>query len=147
MDNISFFVIKPDGYPHRLQILGMIQEANLYPTEMKIRKTKNSMIRLLYPEADRKKLTIRRQQYLNSDGELGTILLGIVLGENALEKLKEITGESIDPAKCKPGTIRCEFGIHQPIITIHNDIIYRNAIHRPKTKEELAYMLEFFHSL
>lgn len=65
-------------------------------------------------------------------------VLGIVEGENAITRLVEITGERYEPALCNPHSIRFRFGDHTAGLEHHN------AIHRPKTPEEVEHNFKVF---
>lgn len=72
----------------------------------------------------------------------GPCEIGIVTGKNALSVLVEISGDSANPRKCLPGTVRHTFGCqYPPILLDEGYYYYRNIIHRPKTHTELLHDL------
>lgn len=127
---ISFYIIKPEA----IQFTDEIQKL-IISTGLKINTSTKILLPTTFIEElcfDYSKEIIEVTKYFLCN-EICEV--GIVKGDSALEKLYVISGTETDPNKCNTGTIRNLFGIKAP--QIFNGIkYYKNAIHRPKTKEE-----------
>ncbi len=65
-----------------------------------------------------------------------TCCAGIVEGDDAIERLLDISGRHLNPGLCLGGTIRKEYGAQEPIRSPGGIVYYPNAIHRSATLEE-----------
>ena len=72
--------------------------------------------------------------------------VGLVIGEDAINKLFKITGTELDPVDCAPGSIRSRFGGREPFI-IDGVRCYTNIIHRSRNKMEAEKDIEVFFTL
>jgi hypothetical protein len=63
-------------------------------------------------------------------------------GEDILQKIISLTGENLKPTDNKNETLRHMFGEHFSRKIGDNVEYFRNAVHRPKTEEELKKILE-----
>ena len=72
--------------------------------------------------------------------------VGLVIGENAIDKLLQITGTELDPVDCAPGSVRFKFGGRE-LFMIEGVRCYTNIIHRPRNKTEAENGIKVFRML
>lgn len=125
----SFFLIKPDAFPYRQQILKIIQQK-----ELSIISQTEFMLSLdqameLFPYSAYLENYDAFIEYLCE----GKTVSGIVDGENSIERLLNLAGKRTLPEECEPDTIRRRFGkgIGK---TSSGQMVVRNAIHRSKSE-------------
>jgi nucleoside diphosphate kinase len=75
-----------------------------------------------------------------------SVEVGLVIGENAIDKLFQITGTKLDPVDCAPDSIRFKLGGREPLI-IDGVRCYANIIHRPQNKAEAEIGIMVFRKL
>lgn len=107
-------IIKPDGVKNSVRIIEMIYEAGLSIKKYEVRQLDVETIREHYSHLLEKPFYGELEEYMTSD----IVILMVLTGENAVEKLRTLMGPT-NSKKAEKGTIRGEFG---------TDITY-NAIH------------------
>lgn len=129
---MSIFYIKPEAMPHAGAILSQLKEAGFDVKHAKFMLAEH-YVEELYSDKSYEIRTLLHKQLDNKVSILGT-----VEAPNALDRLVEVTGHSSDSSECSEGTIRNRYG--------SKSVIRENAIHRPKTKEELQKNIAIFKS-
>ncbi|MBR6690693.1 MAG: nucleoside-diphosphate kinase [Bacilli bacterium] len=107
-------IIKPDGIKNAIKIIEMIYKAGLTVKKYEVRMLDEEILKEHYSHLTDKPFYPKLESYMLS----GEVILMILEGKNAVEKLRELMGPT-DSTKAPKGTIRGEFG---------TDITY-NAIH------------------
>lgn len=122
-------IIKPDGIKNITQIIRMIYKSGLKISKHKIRKLDEEILAEHYSHLIDKPFYPILEEYMMS----GDVVLMILEGENAVEKLRDLMGPT-DSTKAPKGTIRGEFGTD----------ITRNAIHGSDSKENAEIEIKRF---
>lgn len=139
----SVYIIKPDGVLHREKIRAMIVSAGLNIVASKTVYLDPDALYTLYPDAPLNILIfIMGEEMLN-----GRCEIGIVEGDNAIERLVELCGEKVNPFECRTGTIRYAFKDHSTETRVNDYTYYRNTIHRSKNETEVQRDLELYERL
>lgn len=126
----SIYIIKPEAYPQREKIRQQIIDSKLkIVSKFEGLKISPDILNEFYSsvEAQLRNAMIR---YL----EEGFVEIGCVRGENAIQKMIEITGFHFNPAECAPNTIRAVYGSKEPF-NYGGQIIFKNAIHRTHPRD------------
>lgn len=122
-------IIKPDGIKNSPKIMEMIYKSGLKIKEYEVRMLDEEVLAEHYSHLLDKPFYPKLKEYMLS----GEVVLMILEGENAVEKLRELMGPT-DSTKAPKGTIRGEFG---------TDITY-NAIHGSDSKESAKLEINRF---
>ncbi|MBI4167403.1 MAG: nucleoside-diphosphate kinase [Candidatus Aenigmarchaeota archaeon] len=118
-DEITLGIVKPHAYSHRMAIENMITKSGLLIPVRKFPYTISpSLARLHYEEHHGKYFYEALVEMMTS----GPSEIMIVEGENAIQRLADLSGET-DPRSAATGTIRHRFGQKD------GQIMY-NAFHR-----------------
>ena len=126
----SIYIIKPEAIPFSEDIHKMIASSGLTISIWKQAIMPYSIIDKIYFDCPKDIIAATKHFMFNDICEIG-----IVSGDNAIEKLIEVCGTETNPFNCKKGTIRNLFGVHK--LQFYNGTgYYQNAIHRPKTEIE-----------
>ena len=121
----SFGIVKPHAYEHREEIAYMIRDSGLaIPVQKSYQIPRN--IAMLHYE-DHNKMPFFHD--IVGMMTVGPSELMIIEGENAINRLSILTGET-DPREAATGTIRDRFGIK-------DDRIMYNAFHRSDSEESM----------
>lgn len=140
----SVYVIKPEGMPFRSSIRHIIASAGLAICQTRTGILDEKFLRPLYPDLS-PDLWAATMKFM----QCGVCEVGLVEGDDAVQRLFVIAGRSTNPNDCEPSTIRGQFGRKVPD-RVGAVIYFRNAIHRPKDCDEamrdVALLSEFlFH--
>lgn len=122
-------IIKPDGIEHITKIIEMIYKSELTIERYEVRMLNEKILSEHYSHLLDKPFYPKLKDYMLS----GEVVLMILKGKNAVEKLRELMGPT-DSTKAPCGTIRGEFG---------TDITY-NAIHGSDSKESAKIEIDRF---
>lgn len=139
----SLFMIKPDSYIYKKQILEELIKSDFQLEYVKEVILNKEFLAQLYSSETDEIIKMLNIEYFS--GKLATI--GIAAGKNAKERLLKKCGEIYDPNMCDKDTIRYKYsGIRKPII-LNGYPFYINAIHRSlpqdSEKEIEIYMTEY----
>lgn len=126
----SFFIIKPHGLIIRDMVITMIKTGGLIITESKNLILPDWALKIIYCDLPIKYMDAVFKPFRNT-----SIEMGLVIGEDAINKLLRITGTELDPVDCACDTIRFKYGGREPFV-IDGVKCYTNIIHRPRNKEE-----------
>ena len=130
----SVYIIKPEGMPRRHEIREMIEKmAGLAIVGSITTVLPEWALAKLYPDLAQEKneLWLATLEHLaHSECEIG-----IVEGENAVQRFFELCGEMTSPLQCRSGTIRLVFGKEKPV-RVGEKLYWRNVIHRSKNQQE-----------
>ena len=137
----SYYVIKPHGSVFREEVRAMIEGAGLTITECKRLMMHGWALEKIYSDLPEK---YRDAVFRPFKGKL--VEVGLVVGENAIDRLLQITGTELDPVDCAPGSIRFKFGGREPLM-IDGVRCYTNIIHRPRNKTEAEIGIRVFRTL
>lgn len=137
----SFYIIKPHGLLFREEVRAMIEGVGLIITESKKLVMHRWALEIIYSDLPEK---YRDSVFLLFKGK--SVEVGLIVGENAIDKLLQITGTELDPVDCAPSSIRFKFGGHKPLI-INGVRCYTNIIHRPQDKTEAEIGIKVFRML
>ncbi|MBR9676635.1 nucleoside-diphosphate kinase [Candidatus Woesearchaeota archaeon] len=120
------FIIKPDAYRRRDELIGFIQNRGYSVFRVQdfkmIPEIFNSLYKGLIPET----IISGVFEYLTED------FCVKVESDISINNLMGLSGTNTDPFFCSKGTIRREFGAGKGVSKLGVRVI-RNAIHRPKT--------------
>lgn len=124
------YIIKPEAFCNRQEIRHLINQAGLSVRYSKTLVLDRQVVNVLYPDiaGDLLEASIR---FLTS----GPSEVGIVQGEDAINRLLWLAGESPSPFLCNRDTIRFKFGVHDGK-PIGGTIYYFNGFHRSKNSFE-----------
>ena len=122
-------IVKPDGIKNIVRIIEMIYKTGLKISKYEIRQLDEEVLSEHYSHLLDKPFYPMLQEYMMSS----EVVLMILEGENAVEKLRNLMGPT-DSTKAPKGTIRGEFG---------TDITY-NAIHGSDSKENAEIEINRF---
>jgi len=124
----TLFIIKPDGFPKRKEIISEISDhfnieylSELYFSEALISE-------LYFRDIGKSHYPALIEYIMESPCELG-----IIKGENSIEKFFRFAGENSDPRKCKSNTLRFKYGKGLDK-TKSGLYIIKNGIHRAESK-------------
>ena len=137
----SFYIIKPHGLMIRKKVVAMIKAGGLTIIEKKSLILPDWALKIIYSDLPEKYSDVVFQPFKNACSEVG-----LVVGEDAINKLLKITGTELDPTDCAYGTIRHEFGGREPFM-IDGVRCYTNIIHRSRDKIEAKKDIDVFRAL
>lgn len=137
----TVYIIKPEAFAKRNEIRHLIEQTGLSIRSTKTLVLDRRAVKELYPdvvgdllEASFRFLTI------------GPSEAGIVWGEDAINRLLYLAGESPSPSLCGRNTIRFNFGIHEGVPT-GAGMYYLNGFHRSTDVPEVLRDLELVMSI
>ncbi len=137
----SYYVIKPHGLVFREIVRAMIEGVGLIITESKELVMHRCVLENIYSDLPEKYRDAVFRLF-----EEKSVEMGLVIGENAIDNLLQITGTELDPVDCAPSSIRFKFGGHEPLM-IGGVQCYTNIIHRPRNKTEAERGIMIFRKL
>ena len=115
-------IIKPDGIKNIMEIINILYQNNLKIEDYKITKLDEEILKEHYSHiADKPFYPYLRDFMMSSE-----VVVMILSGENAIEKLRTIMGPT-DSTKAPKDTIRGMFGTDITINTIHGSDSTDNA--------------------
>jgi len=115
-------IIKPDGIKNIMEIINILYQNNLKIEDYKITKLDEEILKEHYSHiADKPFYPYLRDFMMSSE-----VVVMILSGENAVEKLRTIMGPT-DSTKAPKNTIRGMFGTDITINTIHGSDSAYNA--------------------
>jgi len=131
--NKTLSIVKPDGVREKLigEVIKRFELAGLRIAALR-------MLRLSQDEAKRFYIVHKERPFyesLTSFMSEGPIVAMVVEGDNAINKVREIMGDT-NPKEAKPGTIRADFA---------SDVEH-NIVHGSDSKESASYEIPFFFS-
>lgn len=115
-------IIKPDGVKNSVKIIEMIYKAGLSIKKYEVRQLDVEVIKEHYSHLLEKPFYGELEEYMTSD----MVILMVLTGENAVEKLRTLMGPT-DSKKAEKGTIRGEFGTNITYNAIHGSDSVENA--------------------
>ena len=116
-------IIKPDNIKNIMEIINILYQNNLKIEEYKITKLDEEILKEHYSHiADKPFYPYLRDFMMSSE-----VVIMILSGENAVEKLRTIMGPT-DSTKAPKNTIRGMFGTDITINTIHGSDSKENAL-------------------
>jgi nucleoside diphosphate kinase len=125
-------IIKPNGIPDEDGMRELLAEGGITLRERRPITYTAEMIHRLYDHmTDEARSDIARE----FEGKPGIALL---IEAKSLRHLLAVAGHHSDPRKCKPGTIRARFGVHDSGMRMGTSPWWDNRFHRPKTRAEAA---------
>jgi len=136
---LGVVVIKPEALQRKNQIVDFLRGHGLSVVSYREVKLPERFIsEVMYPDLSSKFEEATMKHY--EEGPSGILILQG--GEDVLQKIISLTGENLKPNENKEGTLRHMFGEHFGRKVAGDAEYFRNAVHRPKTKEELKKFLE-----
>ncbi|MFB6216797.1 MAG: nucleoside-diphosphate kinase [Candidatus Aenigmatarchaeota archaeon] len=134
----TFVMLKPDAL-HRGEIgsiISRIEDSGLKIVAIDIRKPSQDLAKKHYgPEiAERHGETVR-SNLVDYITEFAVIPM-VVEGRNAVEKTRDLLGESFDPMDCSPGSIRGDLSSYSTEIADGEDIPIPNLVHASEDPED-----------
>lgn len=126
-------IIKPDATERDLvgEILSRIETDGLSLVALERLRLTDRTARRFYGEHRDKPFFDELIEFMTS----GPVVVAVVEGENAIERLRTLMGET-DPEEAAPGTIRAEFA----------ESITKNSIHGSDSSESAEREISFFFS-
>ena len=140
------YIIKHSGMLHRDEIWWRMIQANLTVIEFRIRKIPPLAHILLYPQNERGSMPEDAWLHRMQIATRGLSEVGMLRGENAIERLLDLVGRSADPAKCGLGTIRRDFG-ESGALRFGDFLFHMRVMHRPVDKAEAQHDLPIVQQL
>lgn len=137
----SFYIIKPHGLVFRKEVRAIIEASGLIIAESKNLILPAWALKIIYSDLS-EKYGDAVFQPLNG----AFVEAGLVTGEDAINRLLQITGTELDPVDCAPSSIRSRFGGRKPLM-IDGVRYYINIIHRSRNKIEAEKDIGVFHTL
>ena len=122
-------IIKPDGVKNAISIIDMLYKNDLKIQAYQVKKLNKEILSEHYSHLVNKPFYPELEEYMLS----GEVILLILEGENAVEKLRVLMGPT-NSCLAEKGTIRGEFGTD----------ITRNAIHGSDSIENAKIEIERF---
>jgi nucleoside-diphosphate kinase len=134
-------IIKPDGMKHKEEILKRIRKAGLKIVRSNVTRMNPEIVSQFYLHVKEKRGDIFQSivNYMTS----GEIMPMIVEGDNAVQRLRSITGHT-DPEKAEKGTIRGDLGEYKMRIADSENRSTKNVIHSSGSAEEAEKEIKFF---
>lgn len=127
-------LIKPDAYEHRNEIVDVMKNSGLEVIQRIPYMPSKPFIEKLYDDVHPLILDATMRHLLCGPSEI----VLIKESEATLSVILTIVGTETNPAFCTPDTIRFTYGSHLPETMEGGLKYYRNAIHRPKNRDEAA---------
>ena len=130
----TLVIIKPDGMKKRIykDVLERFLDNGLSVTHVQLRGLDDLIIKEHYAHLVDKPFYPVLEDYMLS----GPVLIMVVKGENAVNKVRELVGAT-DPKKAMPGTIRGDYG--------DKECMTYNVIHASDSKENaLIEIMRFY---
>ncbi len=137
----SFFMIKPHGLIFLKEVRAMIEDSDLFISESNRLIMPLWALEIIYSDLPER---YRSSIFKPTVGAL--VEAGLVVGENAINKLLQITGTELDPVGCAPESIRFKFGEKKPLM-IDGVRYYKNVIHRSRNETEAKNDIKVFRIL
>ena len=136
----TLFIIKPDGYEKREQIISDIT-ARFNIAWTSTFSFEPDLVAKLYPtEVDKPHYSVLVEYMLETP-----CVLGIIKGESVIKDFFEFAGRCLNPKECAEDTLRYRY--HQRIDrTKGGGHIIKNVIKRSKSKEEFEFYIRVFKS-
>lgn len=127
----TLMMIKPDAVGRNLigEILARVEKAGMRFARLRMVHLTPAQARDFYRVHEGKPFLDSLVSFMAS----GPIIVGVVEGERAIQRLAEIVGAT-DPGKAAPGTIRRDFGLD----------IEKNSVHRSDAPETAAQEIRWF---
>ena len=139
----SLFIIKPDAYKYKNEILNELKKNNFELQYIKDVILNKEFLEKLYNTEGDELINSLNVEYFS--GKIATI--GVAAGKNCKEKLLEICGDKYIPDMCEKSSIRYKYSTIRKPIVLHGNEFYINAIHRSlpqdAEKEIELYMNEY----
>lgn len=136
----TLFIIKPDGYDQRKQIISDIS-ACFDVAWISTFSFESDLVAKLYPtEVDKPHYPALIEYMLETP-----CVLGIIRGESVIQDFLKFAGTCLNPKECAEDTLRYRYyqGIDRTRSGRH---IIKNVIHRSKSKEEFEFYIQVFMS-
>lgn len=138
-NNNSVFIIKPEAIKKSSEIKKIIHESGLEIISSKCIKIDEEFISSFYKNAD-SSLLKNLKKFLTLDN----CEIGVVEGEDAINKLRELSGKYSNPSLCKKGSIRNTFSCGE--VKNENGMYYKNAFHCSRNIEEVYHEMKQYYS-
>lgn len=122
-------IIKPDGVKNAIHIIDMLYKNDLKIKAYQVKRLDKEILRVHYAHLVDKPFYPEIESYMTS----GEVVLLILEGENAVERLRTLMGPT-NSTLAEKGTIRGDFGTD----------ITRNAIHGSDSVENAKLEIERF---
>ena len=135
----SLFMIKPCAYDKKEEILDIISE-KLTIVSVVDKVLDEEFLTKLYKNVSNNKYKEINIQFLKNK----LVCIGIVEGENAIQDLIDICGNKPLGTMCKKETIRNIYNPKIDTITINDQILYINAIHKSDAKDAINEVILFY---
>lgn len=135
----SLFMIKPCAYDKKKEILDIISK-KLTIVSVVDKVLNEEFLTKLYKNVSNNKYKEINIQFLKNK----LVCIGIVEGENAIQDLIDICGNKPLGTMCKEGTIRNIYNPKVDTITINDQILYINAIHKSDAKDAVNEVMLFY---
>lgn len=135
-------IIKPDGMKHKAEIIRRIGNAGLKIIKSSVTRVKPEVASEFYKHVKINKGD-KIHQSLISYMTSGQVMPMILEGQNAVQRLRKITGHT-DPERAEKGTIRGDLGVDKMRIADAEFRSTRNLIHSSGTVEEAEKEIAFF---
>jgi len=129
----TLMIIKPDGMKHKDEIIKRVNQTGLKIAKQKQEKAKTNVFAEFYAHVKpkNKKVYNNLVSYMSAE----EIILLLIQGENAIGKIRSITG-STDPEFADKGTIRGDLGTDSILKANQEGRPVWNLIHASGTPEE-----------
>lgn len=135
----TFFCIRPYIFEKREEIKKMITDANLEIKSTKILWLTPNDLRIIYGHDEPSNYFDASMHFMTT----GFVEVGVVEGEDVIDKLLELASDIHIPSQSKVGTIRATFGKTHPV-NFNGFDYYLNPLHRSRTRTEARKEVSLF---
>ena len=137
----TLMIIKPDGMKHKEEILKRVRQTSLKIAKQKQERAKTSVFAEFYAHVKPKNEKVYNTlvSYMSAE----EIILLLIQGENAVNKIRSITGVT-DPEFADKGTIRRDLSKDTKKIADTEERSVRNIVHSSGSLEEAKKEIAFF---
>ena len=137
----TLMIIKPDGMKHKDEILKRVKQTGLKIAKQKQEKSKKDIFAEFYAHVKPKNEKVYNNlvSYMSAE----EIILLLIQGENAISKIRSITGVT-DPEFADKGTIRGDLSTDKKRIANAEERSVHNVVHSSGNSEEAEKEIKFF---
>lgn len=134
----TLLLVKPEAEDAVSEIEMLVNAQGLTVVEKKKILVTRSMIEEIYTHIPSPIINLTSLHFAD---HVCTVLL--IEGEDAIGKILTITGKELAPSHCDRNSIRYMYGIREPI-RMGSFLYWKNAVHRPRNKEEADLNMKVF---
>ncbi len=137
----TLLIIKPDAVAKNVigEILARFEQDGLRIIAAKMVHLSIKQAKALYAEHKHRPFYKSLVEFMTS----GPVMVQVLGGDDAVAKSRRLMGATI-PGEAKKGTIRHDFGNHEPVVYEKNVVVYENAVHGSDSTDSADRERRFF---